>query len=240
MSRTSATFHGHYFNEQDEQISHELRGSHIVCDLDAFLATKGDERAATWRTTTLAGKRELVGQMMTRYELEVTDATVAAWIAKYDAKWGSEPTTIEAAVLGELGRMAADHADYARTARAAGDKATAKEFQRAANAYANAAADYARGIRPELLPGGRWMLPSHRAGEAAHILTKDGDWVCSCQSGAQIHWASALIIGIELAELAMDRDDAGDVEPEAERPTQTPAQFGARLANARIAYLRAA
>src|SRR5690348_10390715 len=87
MSRTSATFHGNYFNEQDEQISHELRGSHIVADLDAFLATHGEARAARWQATTEAGKRELVGQQLARLGFEVSDEAIATWVAKYDAQW---------------------------------------------------------------------------------------------------------------------------------------------------------
>jgi hypothetical protein len=218
----------------------------VRMDLDAFLALKGEARAARWRGLDQASKMDLVIQQFGRLAIDWTDELVAEQIAKYDTKWGAELLTSEQTVLAELARLAAEHGEFARTARAEGLKVAAKDFQRAANAYANAASDYAAGVRPEALPNGAWLLPSHRPGQSAHILTKApyneehaGEWVCTCASGAAIHWASAMLIGIEVAGDAIDRDDVAD-EPSEEATAIHAAALGRRLAAARARMQEAA
>jgi hypothetical protein len=187
-----------------------------IVDLDGFLALHGDERARRWRGLDHGAKFQLVAQQLERVAGDWTDELVRAFIAKYDERYALPP--VEAAVEGALERLATEHADYARQARAAGEKADAKHFQRAANAYAKALGYYQAGVRPEPTARGGWMLPSQREHGAPHLLTRDGDWVCTCESGAHIHWASALIIGIEVAYDALDSGVSGEAEPADARP----------------------
>lgn len=144
----------------------------------------------------------------------------------------SEPTTTtESAVCGALERLAEENAQSARTARAEGVKEDARFFQRSANAYVKALQFYRAGLRPSPTERGGWLLPSQRAGEPPHLLRMDGDWTCTCAAGESMHWAKALIIGIEVALDDLDRyDDCGE----------TAAGLGRRLAVARAACMEAA
>jgi hypothetical protein len=121
--------------------------------------------------------------------------------------------TIDTYVIGALERLAEIEANAARTARSAKLPADAKFFQRSANAYARALCYWLAGIRPERTPNG-YVLPSQRTGEAPHKLTRDGDWVCTCPSGQHIHWASAMIVGLEVAQDDMAQFGDGDGPPE--------------------------
>lgn len=198
-------------------------------DLDAFLALSSTERAARWRQMDRAGKWDLVTQAITRQVGDWMTEEVERAIEHWDARYALPAS--ETAVCAALERMAEETAQHARVSRAAGEKDDAKFFQRASNAYAKALGFYQNGLRPVQTERG-WMLPSQRAGEPPHLLHKDGDWVCCCPSGEHIHWASALIIGLEIAGDDMDRfDDPMDA---------APAELGKRLAEARARYLEAA
>lgn len=204
-----------------DEAQHVARAA--VMDLDAFLALSGDERAARWRQFDGSAKFQLVALMLVRKYGDWTCDEIEHWVSHYDEKYALPPVT--AAVEGALERLAVEHADYARAARTAGEKADAKQWQRAANAYAKALAAWSAGIRPEPTVGGGYILPSQRPGQPAHLLTKDGDWVCSCASGQHIHWASALIVGIEVAHDALESGTAGEAvaeEPEPEEPSGQP------------------
>lgn len=76
--------------------------------------------------------------------------------------------------------------------------AEVKLLRRTRNAYANALQEWINGLRPVMLANGAWMLPSRNA-NAPHILTKDGEWGCTCDAGASMHWAKALVEGVEIA-----------------------------------------
>lgn len=91
MARSSAKIHGQYWNDQDEQISHELRSTwkNQRMDLDAFLACSADERGRRWRQFDHGAKFQLVALMMERRGENWMPETVEAWIVKYDSKWGS-------------------------------------------------------------------------------------------------------------------------------------------------------
>jgi hypothetical protein len=90
------------------------------------------------------------------------------------------------------------YADKTRTARMSGDKDAAKFFQRAANSFAKALAYWTDGIRPERTAAGNYLLRSQRGPtEAPHLIRKDGDWACTCAAGDQLHWALAMVIGME-------------------------------------------
>jgi hypothetical protein len=115
----------------------------------------------------------------------------------------------ELAVMAALERLAEENARSARQARERNDKEEAKFFQRGANAFSKALMYFQQGLRPEPTPHG-WMLPSQRIGEPAHLLTLSGDWLCTCAAGQSIHWASALVIGYEIASDDMDRFDSAD------------------------------
>jgi hypothetical protein len=128
---------------------------------------------------------------------------------------------IDTYIAAALERLAATEATAAAHARTRGDRREAAYFQRAANAYARALGYHLDGVRPQQTPGG-WLLPSQRPGEAPHLLRLDGSWTCSCKSGQHIHWASALIIGIEVAHDDMGRLDGGDEDLEIEQETPPP------------------
>jgi len=115
----------------------------------------------------------------------------------------------DAYVIGALERLAETEAMAARAARAAKLPDDAKFFQRAANAYGRALCHFLAGVRPTRTPNG-YILPSQRPGEAPHKLTFDGDWMCSCAAGESMHWAKALLIGLEVAA-DMQRDGDDDV-----------------------------
>jgi hypothetical protein len=106
---------------------------------------------------------------------------------------------LETVIAGRLEAEAIRYANEVLTSRANGDKAAAKEAQRTANAFSKALLYWNEGIRPEMTEAGNWLLPSQRPGEPPHLLHKNGDWCCTCQSGAAIHWAAAMVIGVEMA-----------------------------------------
>lgn len=149
--------------------------------------------------------------------------------------------TFDAIVASALERLAAENAQSARTARAAGEKGDARFFQRAANSYTRALEEWTAGTRPTRTPSGGWLLPS-RSGGAAHLLTLDGDWMCSCASSDQMHWAKALIIGLEVAGDDIGRfDDCGETAvSEPEPPTPAPAAASEDARRALITRLCAA
>ncbi len=185
----------------------------VVIDLAAFLALAPEARAARWRQFDRSAKHQLVCQAIVKQTgRDWEPEEVAAGIAHYDAKYGSELMASEAAVYAALERLAEENARTARQARERHDADDARFFQRAANAYVKALRLYRDGVRPEQLPSGQWTLPSQRQGEPAHLLFKDGDWVCTCAAGASMHWASALIIGIELATDLLDEGLVGEAE----------------------------
>jgi len=199
--------------------------------LAVFLALKGEARAARWRGLEYGAKYRLVARQLTAITGEWMPSDVEGWIARYDEKWAAGP--IDAAVEGALERLAIEHSDAARLADRLGDLAHRKVERAAATAFTNALVQYRNGVRPELLASGAQLLPSRRAGEAPHLVTMDGDFVCNCAAGGNMHWPLALIIGIEQAFDDMERFDDGDVDP-------TPAELGQRLSAARSVYLEAA
>lgn len=214
-------------------------------DLDAFLALAPEAKAIRWRQWDAAAKADVVIQQLNAKQLGWDNATVAGYIAKYDAKYALGP--VEAAVEGALERLALEHAGAARLADQAGDMTHRKAERAAATAFTNALREYRRGVRAALLPSGNWLLPSSSGGRA-HIVTMDGDWTCNCEAGANMHWPIALIIGIEVAMDAMAETDDGAPESELdaalERTATTldamRAQFRDRLCKARGASAWAA
>lgn len=194
---------------------------HTRIDLAAFKALSQESKAARWRQLDQTAKEDLVIQELRAHGIEWTPELVACHIGKLNTRWGTTPTPTETAVIGALAEQAQAHADHARTARRAHEPADATHFQRSATAYTNALVAYRSGVRPERLPDGSYLLPSRRPGEPAHIVRKDGDWVCCCRAGAAMHWPIALVIGLELAAEAMD---AHDTAP------QSAADLGQRLA----------
>lgn len=220
----------------DHEARHILRTTHI--DLDAFLALGSEQRAARWRTLDAGDKQQLVAQAIVRqtgrdWTVEEVEACVAHW----DGKYGAAPLATEAAVAGAMEREAERAAQSARQARQDGRKDEATYFQRQATAYTHALEQWLKGVRPTYLQNGAWLLPSRRAGEAAHIVRMDGDWVCSCKAGHSMHWPIAMVIGQEMGADALNDTEAGDWD---EAPEPTPAALGKRLAAARACYQVAA
>lgn len=195
--------------------------------LTVFLGLKGEERAARWRGLDYGAKFRLVARRIEQLGNEWMPSDVEAQIAKYDEKYTAGP--VELAVEGALERLALENSQHAATAA----KIDRSHFRRAATAFTNALIEYKAGVRPQLLSSGAFLLPSRRAGEPPHIVSMDGDWVCSCKAGASMHWPIALVIGIEVAHDDMERFDDPPSEP-------TPADLGQRLCAARQPFLEAA
>lgn len=196
--------------------------------LATFVALSPADKAIRWRGLDAGAKYRLIVRQIEAMQMSWEPSVVAAQIAKYDDRWALGP--VDAAVEGALERLALQHSDAARLADGAGDLAHRKHERAAATAFANALIEYRKGVRPDVLPSGAQLLPSRRAGEAAHLITRDGDFVCSCSAGANWHWPLALIIGLEVAHDDMTAWDDGDIEPE---DMPTPAQLGQRLCAAR-------
>jgi hypothetical protein len=189
------------------------------------LYTPPGELASTWYTLLIDGRhhfmiqwKHLTGNIAATEVLDRALAQVRQAIAALQPP----PTPhFDAMVAAALERLAEENARSARTARAAGLKDDARFFQRACNAYVRALSEWQQGTRPTRTPSGGWLLPS-RSGGADHLLTLDGDWLCSCSSGTQIHWASALIIGLEVAQDDLARFDDGDDDREMTAPNPEP------------------
>lgn len=215
-------------NEADrinQALTDEARATlRTVISLDGFLALKGETRAARWRGLDHGAKFQLVAQQIERLGYDWMPSDVEAQIAKYDEKYRAGP--VDAAVEGALERLAIEHASAARLADSLGDRAGRKAERAQATAFTNALTQYRNGVRPEILNGGARIVPSSTPGKRAHLLTIDGDWVCNCEAGANIHWPIALLVGIEVAHDDMERFDDPPCEP-------TPAELGQRLAAAR-------
>lgn len=199
--------------------------------LFVFLSLKGEARAARWRGLDNGAKFRLVARRIEQLGHEWMPSDVLALIAKYDAQYASGP--VDAVVEGALERLALESADHARAVESKADRT---HFRRNATAYTNALIQYRAGVRPEVLPSGARLVPSSTPGKPAHLVTMDGDWVCSCCAGASMYWPIALVIGIEVAHDDMQTFDGGDEEVEEIAPTQ----LGRRLAEARSRYLEAA
>jgi hypothetical protein len=138
------------------------------------------------------------------------------------------------AILAALERLSESHAQYARNAIIRDDKSSAALFTRESNAYARALGYYQAGVRPVATPHG-YVLPSQRPGEAPHQLTLDGDWTCTCPAGESMHWAKALIIGIEVAHDDMQRLDSGD---DGEQDSDPPTPITVRTAPGGLSLTR--
>jgi len=211
--------------------------------LDTFLALDAEARAARWRQLDSGAKFRLVARMLTRRLGDWTDEEVARWTAHYDTKWGSEPMPREAAVSAALERLAEENAQHARASRQASETDDARFFQRGCTAFTNALLEWRKGVRPERLSSGAYLLPSRRAGEPPHIVRMDGDWICSCRAQAQMHWPIAMVIGMEIADDDLERFDEAvemegaevDPEPTFVVTTIELRTFGERIARARRA-----
>lgn len=211
-----------------------VRATHL--DLDAFIALPADERAIRWSQWDTTTKAQAVTLMLIRKYGDWDDELVAAYIAHYDEKWALAPS--EVAVANALVELEAEHRQFERTARAAGDRDEARYWARAANAYRSARIAYVtEGVRPASLGNRSYVLPS-RSNGPSHLLRFDGDWQCSCAAGDSMHWAKALLVGLEKGVEQLDRDDdPTEIEP---APDYTARELGARLARARLVVLTAA
>lgn len=237
--RSAATYCEHLESTTRYQLDQAARTPALDC-ADLWALFQADKDAA-WRQLATLNAGQLVVQayamaahLATAEGRTVEGADVLTrWQAGLAKRQAARPTTIEAAVSGALERLADEHARSARTARAQGLKDDAKFFQRNANAFTRALLFYRAGLRPSPTERGGWLLPSQRPGEAPHLLHMDGDWCCSCASGQQIHWASALLIGIEVGTDDLDRfDDCGETAVAHEEPPPA-APLGQRIAQAR-------
>lgn len=123
--------------------------------------------------------------------------------------------TIDASTLMRVNRALVSGllCDWARDYRAAAanvattDKAAARHWRAQATAAGNAAYEAAAGTWP-MAAGDALVLASRRTEGPAHVISCDGDWVCTCAAGGNPHWALSLIAAIDAA-LDMAAADAG-------------------------------
>jgi hypothetical protein len=247
MTRKPATSAAEYTERtRDENKQRELHPHDTgSLDLAAMRAMPRAEARRVWSTASDADKRGLAIQCIRHGNHGPDEDTIALYLDILECQLGM--SEVEQAVCGALERLAHQEAASARTAHAAHLKDDAAFFQRAANAYAKALSFYRTGLRPTPTATG-YLLPSQRTGEAPHLLTKDGDWICSCPAGESMHWAKALIIGIEVGydDLAQLASDTGEAVPPDQPPDEfpdvgpiEPLSLGQRLAQARAARIAA-
>lgn len=199
----------------NQDLTDEARaGLRTRIDLAAFLALSGEQRACRWRQWPVSAKQDAVIQQLHTLGYGWDDATVAAYVAKYDEKYAAGP--VELAVEGALERLALEHSQAAVLADELGDLAHRKVERAATTAFTNALIQYRAGIRPDVLASGAQLIPSSQPGKPPHLITMDGDFVCNCAAGANMHWPIALCIGIEQAFEDMTTFDDGP-EGEADR-----------------------
>ena len=224
MGRTSATFHGNYYNAEDEAITAELRSSHVAIDLVAFEALPAEVKAARWRQFDAAAKHQLVALKLTALFGDWDADAVEYHIAKLDAKWG-------AAEISDLAIPSAEQiADAAQEAGDLawrhGDRATGGQFDR---------------VRMNVLSGARlrWhagdlLISSVNNPGAVYVVNRRG---CSCpagQKGKQTCWHIGLLeLLIDIQQTAAESADI-DADAAAER------QLRDRITAVRARYLEAA
>lgn len=235
MNRKPATNAAEYLERTHDELKQLELHPHDIgsLDLSAMRTMPRPEARRIWATASDTDKRGLAIQCIRHGNHGPDEATIAMYLDILEGQLGL--SDVETAIIGALERLAHHEAQSARTARLVGEKADAAFFQRSANAYAKALSFYRTGLRPEPTATG-WLLPSQRAGEPPHLLTKDGDWICTCQAGESMHWAKALIVGMEvgyddLAQLAGDDDGAADAGSDPDGAAS--ALLGKRLAEAR-------
>lgn len=181
--------------------------------LAVFVALSADEKARRWRGLDHGAKFRLIARRIEQLGKSWMPSDVEAQIAKYDDRYALGP--VDAAVEGALERLALDNSQAAQQAESKEDRA---HFRRAATAFTNALIQYRNGVRPDVLSSRAQLLPSRRPGEAPHLVTLDGDWMCSCKAGASMHWPIALVIGIEVAMDDLARFDGACDPPNEPSP----------------------
>lgn len=240
MARQRKTYHG-YANVEAYRTAQEARDVlHTRLDLDLFLALDSEARAARWRGWSLSAKMDAVIQMLERRFLERggaladlgqawDDELVAQWIAKYDAKWGAEPTATEVAVVAAL-EVQQDQADLAeRHARNGAERSAAQAEQRAVS---RALEHFHAGARARQLASGAWTVDSSALDGSRYEVSAGR---CTCPRGAARCWHKVLRNAYELATdhyaEPSGRPHGDDPTPTAptsitppSTPTPTPAQ----------------
>jgi hypothetical protein len=124
----------------------------------------------------------------------------------------------------QAGERAASYKAQARKAWGLGDFERATDLGRAADqeaheaaffkrgrtAYTNALTYWNRGIRPDQLKSGAYILPSVVSGKSPHLIVKNGDWICCCDAGSQFHWPIAMLVALEIAGDETEAHDDGE------------------------------
>lgn len=204
MARQRKTYHG-YANVEAYRTAQEARDVlHTRLDLDLFLALDPEARAARWRGWSLSAKVGAVIQMLERRFLERggaladlgqawDDELVAQWIAKYDAKWGAEPTATEVAVVAAL-EVQQDQAELAeRHARNGAERKAAQAEQRAVG---RALEHFHAGARARQLASGAWAVDSSKLDGSRYEVSGER---CACPRGAARCWHKVLRSAYELS-----------------------------------------
>lgn len=223
----------------------ELRGQIAEHQaLDTFLSYDLETRARVWRSMADRSRTLIVSAMLIRAYNDYDEASVALWVGRYNARWGTEPTaedqvaasapaltTIEAAIAGALETIATQ-ADTAL--RASSEVADRAHWKRELNAANKALSFFLGGLRPQRTPGGDWLVASATQAGTVYRVSSTG---CTCPAGeaGSTCWHATLITGVVMGYDTVELvDDAGDAEP-VELPR--PIDLGRRLAAARALLL---
>ena len=175
---------------------------HTRIDLAAFLALKGEARAARWRMLDTTAKQDLIIQQLRRAGLEWDDALVADWLGYYDAKWGAAPQSdMVIPSAAEIADAAKEQADLARQH---GDHPGAGQLDR---------------VRLNVLKGARmaWhlgdlLIASLNTPGAVYAVNRRG---CSCANGRAGKSSCWHVAAFDLLlQMQQTRADTADMQAE--------------------------
>lgn len=228
-------------NTMADEARHIAKTTRI--DLTAFLALSSEARAARWRQWPLSAKQDAVIQQIEALGYDWDTATVASWVAKYDAKWevaSPESDLVIPAAADILARATDDQ----RQAQLHGDLAGANQLNRLRM-------NITRGARLTWCLGDLLIQSVNNPGQV-YSVNRSG---CTCKNGQA---GRAQCWHVALYDLLLDMRDTeaetADMEADAacDPPGENPLgdeegdslpsarAFGARLAQARSRYLVAA
>lgn len=170
--------------------------------------------------------------MLVRKYGDWTEAEVCDWIARYDAKWGSEPTTLDLAMVGAFENASEE---LSRAARYAANELAAIENDR--RALAAAQRMFHAGIRPEQQEDGTWRVRSE-TGRGVYQVTRFGACTCPDAVNRNRTCKHAKLVSItEQANEYRDAHDDYDVDSDYARAARKA--LGIRLTMARRVYVEA-
>lgn len=204
--------------------------------LDTFLAYDLEMRAMVWRSMSERGRNLIVSAMLIRAYDDWSETSVDQWVAKYNQRWGSEPTAedlawkpappmplTDASIAGALETLATTAGIALRSATSNDDRSFARRELNAAN---KAHSQLLAGVRAQWTESGAWLVSSATKAGAVYRVTSTG---CCCEAGINGApcWHASLVTATEMALNTVDQVE------EFEPAYPEPIDMGRRLASAR-------